>query len=43
MKRKFKLKKEIKENIKAISYTIAIILGMLALMILIGIVENAKF
>ena len=41
--KKLKLKKEIKENIKAILYTIAIILGMLAFIILIGIVENAKF
>lgn len=41
--KKLKLKKEIKENIKAILYTIAIIFGILALMILIGIVENAKF
>lgn len=43
MKRRLKLKKEIKENIKAILYTIAIILGILAFIILIGIVENAKF
>lgn len=41
--KKLKLKKEIKENIKAILYTISIIFGILALMILIGIVENAKF
>lgn len=43
MKIKFKLKKEIKENIKAILYTIVIIFGILAFIILIGIVENAKF
>ena len=43
MKKKLRLKKEVKENIIAILYTIAIILGMLAFMILIGIVENLKF
>ena len=43
MEKKFKLKKEIKENIKAILYAIVIIFGILASMILIGIVENAKF
>lgn len=43
MKRKLKLKKEIKENMKAILYATTIIFGILALMILIGIVENAKF
>ena len=43
MKRKFKLKKEIKENIKAILYTITIIFGILVFIILIGIVENAEF
>ena len=43
MKKKLRLKKEVKENIIAILYTIAIILGMLAFIILIGIVENLKF
>ena len=43
MKRKLKLKKEIKEDLKAILYTITIIFGILASMLLIGIVENAKF
>ncbi len=43
MKKKLRLKKEVKENIKAILYTIAIILGILAFIILIGIVENLKF
>lgn len=43
MKKKLRLKKEVKENMKAILYTIAIILGILAFIILIGIVENLKF
>lgn len=43
MKKKLILKKEVKENIKTILYTIAIILGILTFIILIGIVENIKF
>ena len=43
MKKKLRLKKEVKENIKAILYTITIIIGILAFIILIGIVENLNF
>lgn len=43
MKKKLRLKKEVKEDLKAILYTIVIIFGIIAFIILIGIVENAKF
>ena len=41
--KKLKLKKEIKEDIKAILYVTLVTFGLIALMILIGIVENARF
>lgn len=41
--KKLKLKKEIKEDIKAILYVTLVAFGSIALMLLIGIVENARF
>ena len=41
--KKLKLKKEIKEDIKAILYVALVAFGLIALMLLIGIVENARF
>ena len=41
--KKLKLKKEIKEDIKVILYVTLTAFGLIALMLLIGIVENARF
>ena len=41
--KKIKLKKEIKEDIKVILYVTLVAFGLIALMLLIGIVENARF
>lgn len=41
--KKLKLKKEIKEDVKVILYVTLVTFGLIALMILIGIVENARF
>lgn len=41
--KKLKLKKEIKEDIKAILYVTLVAFGLIALMLVIGIVENARF
>lgn len=41
--KKLKLKKEIKEDVKAILYVTLVVFGLIALMLLIGIVENARF
>lgn len=41
--KKLKLKKEIKEDVKVILYVTLVAFGSIALMMLIGIVENARF
>ena len=41
--KKLKLKKEIKEDVKVILYVTLASFGLIALMLLIGIVENARF
>ena len=41
--KKLKLKKEIKEDVKVILYVTLVAFGLIALMMLIGIVENARF
>lgn len=43
MKKKLKLKKEVKEDLKAILYIALVTFGIIAFIILIGIVENVNF